>query len=125
MTRYTIGEIAAEFNLTPRTLRFWEEAGILSPMRRGPNRVYSDADRNWIRQVAAWSAAGLTLREIKTMRDLPRALRRAFLLERLPAIQSEVDEIYAKRCRAIEAAMAMIREPQHARAQGTFQAATW
>ena len=116
MNRYTIGELAAEFNLTHRTLRYWEEADLLYPIRRGSHRIYTDADRNWIQQIAAWSAAGLTLREIKAMRDMTDALRTDYLRERLHAIQSALDADYADRCRAIEAAMLMIREPHRARA---------
>lgn len=116
MNRYTIGELAAEFNLTHRTLRYWEEADLLYPIRRGSHRIYTDADRNWIRQIVAWSAAGLTLREIKAIRDMPDTSRTDFLRERLSAIQSALDADYADRSRAIEAAMSMISEPHRARA---------
>ncbi|WP_354554388.1 MerR family transcriptional regulator [Kaistia defluvii] len=75
MIRYSIGELASEFSLTNRTLRFWEEADLVSPIRRGQSRIYTEADRNWVRAIAAWSAAGLTLREIKAMRDMPVAER--------------------------------------------------
>lgn len=118
MIRYSIGELASEFNLTNRTLRFWEEADLVSPIRRGQSRIYTEADRNWVRTIAAWSAAGLTLREIKAMRDMPVADRRAFLLKRLPAIQSNIDEQYARRCRAIEQVMAMISEHPASRLKG-------
>ena len=41
-TTYTITELAREFDITPRAIRFYEEAGLLEPGRKGRNRVYTD-----------------------------------------------------------------------------------
>ncbi|MFI5411310.1 MerR family transcriptional regulator [Kaistia sp. UC242_56] len=116
MRRYSIGELASEFNLTPRTLRFWEEAALLFPIRPGTHRVYTEADRQWVQKIVSWSAAGLTLREIKAIRDMSETEIQSFLHERLPAIQAALDEEYAKRCRAIKAVLATISEPRRATA---------
>ena len=45
MTSYTISDLSREFNVTTRTLRFYEEKGLLLPNRQGQTRVYSPADR--------------------------------------------------------------------------------
>lgn len=116
MKRYAIGELASEFNLTPRTLRFWEEAGLLFPIRPGTHRIYTEADRQWVQRIASWSAAGLTLREIKALRDMSEVEIQSFLRERLRDIQAAIDEAYAKQCRAIESVMATISEPHRANA---------
>jgi len=44
-TFWTISELAQEFSITPRTIRFYEDQGIVSPRREGRNRVYSARDR--------------------------------------------------------------------------------
>ncbi|MFC5518960.1 MerR family transcriptional regulator [Kaistia terrae] len=114
MAEYGIGDLAAEFHLTYRTLRFWEQIGILNPERRGLDRIYTTADRDWVRNVVAWSAAGFSLREIETMRSMTPAVREDYLRKRLSAIQSDADAAYANQCRAIEAVMATIPEPRRA-----------
>ncbi|HEY0821828.1 MAG TPA: MerR family DNA-binding transcriptional regulator, partial [Rhizobacter sp.] len=42
---FTIGELAKEFDLTTRAIRFYEDCGLLQPQRKGRNRVYSLRDR--------------------------------------------------------------------------------
>jgi len=42
---YGIGELARDFDVTTRTIRFYEEAGLLNPAQEGQQRVYTDADR--------------------------------------------------------------------------------
>jgi DNA-binding transcriptional MerR regulator len=42
---FTITELAAEFDITPRTIRFYEDSGLLEPARAGRNRVYAQRDR--------------------------------------------------------------------------------
>ena len=44
-TSYTISELAKEFGITTRTIRFYEEKGLLNPSREGGKRIYSPADR--------------------------------------------------------------------------------
>lgn len=65
MTTYSISQIAEEFSVTLRTLRFWEQRGLLSPARNGMARVYSEADRARFRKIHTWAGQGFTLAEIK------------------------------------------------------------
>lgn len=64
-TTYSIREIAAEFGVTLRTLRFYEGRGLLSPARDGITRIYSEADRDRFRKIHIWAGQGFTLAEIK------------------------------------------------------------
>ena len=64
-TSYSISEMAAEFGVTLRTLRFYEGRGLLSPARNGMARVYSEADRARFRKIHTWAGQGFTLAEIK------------------------------------------------------------
>lgn len=65
MSLYSISHMAAEFGVTLRTLRFWEQRGLLSPARDGMTRVYSEADRSRFRKIHTWASQGFTLAEIK------------------------------------------------------------
>ncbi len=68
--KYTISELAAEFGVTARTLRFYEDKGLLQPMRSGQTRVYSAADRARLRLILRGKRVGFTLEEIREMMDL-------------------------------------------------------
>lgn len=61
--QYSIRDLAREFEITSRTLRFYEEKGLLSPSRVGQNRVYSRADRTRLRLILRGKRLGLTLEE--------------------------------------------------------------
>jgi DNA-binding transcriptional MerR regulator len=65
MTTYTISDLAKEFGLTLRTLRFWETRGLLKPARSGMTRAYSESDRAEIAQIVTWRAQRFTVEEIK------------------------------------------------------------
>lgn len=65
-TSYSISEMAAEFGVTLRTLRFYEGRGLLSPARNGMARVYSEADRARLREILEMKRLGFTVSEIKT-----------------------------------------------------------
>ena len=60
---YSIRELAREFEITSRTLRFYEEKGLLHPAREGQNRIYSRADRTRLRLILRGKRLGLTLEE--------------------------------------------------------------
>ncbi len=68
--KYTISELAAEFGVTARTLRFYEDKGLLQPMRSGQTRVYSATDRARLRLILRGKRVGFTLEEIREMMDL-------------------------------------------------------
>ena len=62
-TRYSIRDLADEFDVTTRTLRFYEEKGLLSPKRDNQVRNYSNADRTRLRLILRGKRLGLTLEE--------------------------------------------------------------
>ncbi|MBX3445768.1 MAG: MerR family transcriptional regulator [Parvibaculaceae bacterium] len=66
---YTITELANEFGLTHRALRFYEEKGLIEPERRGQTRIYSHRDRARIRLIVNGRDVGLTLYEIRQILD--------------------------------------------------------
>lgn len=65
MTTYTISNLAREFGLTLRAIRFYESRGLIAPSRNGSHRVYTAEDRERLRQITAWTRFGFTLSEIK------------------------------------------------------------
>jgi DNA-binding transcriptional MerR regulator len=69
-TSFTIGDLAREFAVTPRTLRFYEDKQLLNPRRQGLNRLYSRRDRARLKLVLMGKKVGFSLTEIKEMLDL-------------------------------------------------------
>jgi len=67
---YSIGDLSREFGVTLRTLRFYEDKGLLSPRREGLNRIYSRRDRARLKLVLMGKKVGFSLVEIKEMIDL-------------------------------------------------------
>ncbi len=95
-TEYTISDLAAEFEVTPRTLRWYEDAGLLSPGRRGSHRIYAPRDRTRLRLILRGKRIGFTLAEIREIIDMYDAapgehgqLNR--LLERIEARRRELE----------------------------------
>ncbi|MEM8561285.1 MAG: MerR family DNA-binding transcriptional regulator [Pseudomonadota bacterium] len=60
---YSISELAKEFDVTTRTIRFYEEKGLISPLRDGQKRLYSNADRVRIKLILRGKRIGMTLQE--------------------------------------------------------------
>lgn len=60
---FTISDLAAEFDVTTRTIRFYEEKGLLSPTRNGSTRIYTPADRVKLQLIVRGKRLGLTLEE--------------------------------------------------------------
>jgi len=69
-SEFTIRELAQEFDVTPRTLRFYEQKGMINPDRRGAARIYSAADRARIELILRGKRVGFALDEIKEILDL-------------------------------------------------------
>jgi DNA-binding transcriptional MerR regulator len=67
---YTITELAEEFDVTPRAIRFYEEAGLLDPARQGRNRIYGQRDRTRLKLTLRGKRLGLSLQEIKQLVDM-------------------------------------------------------
>lgn len=65
-----IGEMAREFGVTLRTLRFYEDKGLLNPIREGTSRLYTRSDKVRLKLVLLGRKVGFSLREVKQMIDL-------------------------------------------------------
>ena len=74
---FGISQLAREFDVTPRALRFYEDKGLLSPRREGLSRVYSHKDRAKLQLIVRGKKVGLSLIEIKELLDLYKVDQRA------------------------------------------------
>jgi DNA-binding transcriptional MerR regulator len=114
---YSISELADEFDITPRTIRYYESEGLIDPAREGQKRIYSARDRVRLALVLRGKRLGFSLAEAKEIIDLYAAphgevgqlrtllekldAKRAMLEEKrrdLDAAISNMDS-YAARCR--------------------------
>ena len=116
VAEFSIGELAKEFGLTTRAIRFYEDCGLLAPERAGRNRVYTGRDRARLTLTVRGKRLGLKLAEVKelidmyeTQRDTGPQLRRFLdvldrhrrqLEERLGDLQSTLDEVRAQQAAA-------------------------
>lgn len=66
-TTFAISDLAREFGITPRTIRFWEDQGILAPQREGRTRVFTRRDRARLKMALRGKRLGLSLAEIKDL----------------------------------------------------------
>lgn len=108
---FTIGELAREFGLTTRAIRFYEDCGLIAPARSGRRRVYTARDRARLTLTLRGKRLGLKLAEVKelvdmyeTQRDSESQLRRfvevlarqrAALESRLADLRATLDEVLA------------------------------
>lgn len=67
---YTISELAREFGVTTRTIRFYEEKGLVRPLRTGQKRLYTPADRVRIKLILRGKRIGMTLQESVDLIDM-------------------------------------------------------
>ena len=67
---WTIGELASEFDTTLRTIRFYEDRGLLTPERQGTTRIFHDRDRVRLQLILRGKRLGFTLTEIAHVLDL-------------------------------------------------------
>lgn len=67
---YSITELCREYSVTPRTLRFYEQKGLLAPARRGWTRLFSYRDRARLQLILRGKKVGFSLEEIKEMLEL-------------------------------------------------------
>jgi len=126
-TQYTIGDLAKEFDLTTRAIRFYEDMGLLEPKREGPggrNRVYSARDRTRLKLTLRAKRLGLSLTEAKELIDMydsPRdtgpqlrkflevlAKHKCQIEEQMADLQGNLDElkVHEKEARALLAKLA-------------------
>jgi DNA-binding transcriptional MerR regulator len=116
---YSISELAKEFGVTTRTIRFYEDQGLLSPARAGATRVFSNRDRVRLKLALRGKRLGFSLAEIRELfelydvsRDekkqleefLARLERRRALLEQqredIEVMLTEID-FFANQCRRL------------------------
>ena len=72
-SQFSVGDLAKEFDLTTRAIRFYEDMGLLEPERSGPggrNRVYSSRDRTRLKLTLRAKRLGLSLVEAKELIDM-------------------------------------------------------
>lgn len=67
---FSIGDLAREFGVTTRTIRFYEDQGLLSPTRDGQNRIYQTRDRVRLKLILRGKRLGFSLKEIKNLIEL-------------------------------------------------------
>lgn len=67
---FSISDLCAEFGVTPRALRFYEDEGLIAPERRGTARIYSHRDRARLAWILRGKRVGFSLGEIREMIDL-------------------------------------------------------
>lgn len=67
---WTISELASEFSITPRTIRFYEDQGIVSPRRNGLTRIYHSRDRTRLKLALRGKRLGFQLSEILGLLDM-------------------------------------------------------
>ncbi|MGL6044164.1 MAG: MerR family transcriptional regulator [Sandaracinobacteroides sp.] len=115
---FTITDLAREFGVTSRTLRFYEDEGLIHPSRRGTTRLYSRGDRARLAWILRGRSVGFSLADIRELLDMyaPGPARRqqiqatvaksrdriAALLEQRAAIDATIAEL-ENFCRTIEA----------------------
>ena len=104
---FPIGELAAEFGVSQRTLRFYEVRGFLSAERGGPARRYSERDRNRLALVLRAKRLGFTLREIAQLIAAGDQSAGGLQLSRRTC--TEQIELLERQKREIEAALAELR----------------
>jgi DNA-binding transcriptional MerR regulator len=115
---FTIGELAKEFDLTTRAIRFYEDMGLLAPRRAGLQRVYSARDRTRLTLTLRAKRLGLTLMEAKEILDMYDSPRdTAAQLQRFLGVLGEHRERLEAQWSDLQANIAEIRaEEKKARA---------
>ena len=69
-TEYSISQLSKEFDVTTRSIRHYEEIGLISPTRRGQTRIYSQADRTRLRLILRGKRLGLSLEDSREIIDM-------------------------------------------------------
>ena len=108
---FSISDLAREFDVTPRAIRFYEDQGLLAPRRDGQRRIYTPRDRTRLKLTLRGKRLGLTLSEIRELIDMyepgrderPQLTRflavleahKASLLQQRADIEAQLSELQA------------------------------
>jgi DNA-binding transcriptional MerR regulator len=108
---WTIAEVAEEFGITHRTVRYYEDVGLVSPERRGTVRVFHPRDRIRLQLVLRGKRLGFPLEEIRTIVDMydqqpGEAGQLRYLLDQIGDRRAELEE----RRRDVESALAELAD---------------
>ena len=106
---FTISQLAREFEVTPRALRFYEDKGLLAPHRDGMNRVYSHRDRARLQLILRGKRVGLSLIEIKEILDLYKVDQRAQAQTTLKKYKQRIVALEAQR-EDVDAAIEILQD---------------
>ncbi|WP_344209757.1 MerR family DNA-binding transcriptional regulator [Kribbella sancticallisti] len=111
---WTIAELAAEYDVTLRTIRFYEDRGLLTPERRGTVRVYHARDRVRLGLILRGKRLGFSLDEIATIVDMYDAEpgeegQLVYLLDQITTRRAELEQ----RRRDIDETLKELAEVEH------------
>ncbi|HAI29109.1 MULTISPECIES: MerR family DNA-binding transcriptional regulator [Thalassospira] len=111
---YTVPELAGDLGITPRTIRFYEQKGLLNPQRAGTTRVYTRQDRAKLLLILRGKRLGFSLKEIADYLDLygadpTQAEQIKMLLERVRERISDLEE----QRQALDVTLDELREIEH------------
>lgn len=106
-----IGDLASQFGITLRALRFYEDRGLISPQRNGTTRLYDYRDRARLKLILLGRKVGFSLREVKQLLDLynPTGSNSAQLRATLDKTAKQQQKLIAQR-NAIDEAIAEVQK---------------
>tara|TARA_Y100001968_G_scaffold258954_1_gene246042 strand:+ start:250 stop:636 length:387 start_codon:yes stop_codon:yes gene_type:complete len=115
---YSISDLAAEFDVTTRTIRFYEDQGLITPLRQGTRRLFRPRDRTRLKLILRGKRLGFSLAEILEIVDLYDAApgesgqlrlliskisnRRAYLRQQLQDIEATLSDLDAVEARCVK-----------------------
>jgi DNA-binding transcriptional MerR regulator len=110
---YSITELTKEFDISTRTLRFYEDEGLIQPVRRGRTRLFRPSDRHLVRQILRGKRLGFSINEIREIiqiyREPPGEVGQLNLLIR--RINEKKEDLRQKR-RDLEEALAELDQAE-------------
>jgi DNA-binding transcriptional MerR regulator len=111
---YSIAELAREFAITARTIRFYEDEGLIKPRRQGLTRLYSAGDRTRLDWILRGKRLGFSLAEIKELLDLYHVDRTGLqqLRELLRRSRLHIDDLQRRR-RDLDAHIQEFKDVEH------------
>ncbi|MEL6504359.1 MAG: MerR family DNA-binding transcriptional regulator [Pseudomonadota bacterium] len=94
---YTITELTREFNVSTRTIRFYEDEGLIKPVRRGRTRLFRPTDRLLLKQILRGKRLGFSIAEIREIIEVYKAPsgeegQIKLMIERINEKRSELEQ---------------------------------